>query len=593
MNVMAQPWKHPKTGVYWCRRQVPKDIRSVFGKTEVKRSLRTKNVAEARRLFPSVYDSITSQFESCRRKLLVQHELDTRKQINPDKLTRKDVSILAARYFNQELKRLHESNTYDSYSEVAKYDLMLVKLGHWGDSAIDDELAQSVVQLNDPNSYELQDLDSLQEVLGGTADALLVDAGLAVPANSPSYQYLLVELVKVVKRLQQTAAEILVGDYETSQELPQADQSLSAKPLADNAGAPKLTLDALFKEYEESLRLYNKGRDKTLNKTIKDYSVVVSRFCEVFPRKSVKQVTRQDIDHFKTLLLKLPTRPKRNIAELSIHKQIEKAEALNLPLLSPATVKKQLMALSAVFEFAKEKYLIDVNPVHGSTKRLAKAITNRKGSDKQYDNKDLQTIFSSPIYREGFRGQLSKYGEAVYWLPLLAYYTGCRVEELAQLYVEDVRLTDGIYHLSIEANDTDKSVKNAGSNRQVPLHDDLITLGFIDYVNSLSGSQRLFPSLKLGSDGRYATRVGKWITHYFRTTLNVGLDVRVFHAFRHTFKTKARLSGIPKDVADVINGHSSGDVSGTYGEYPLQLLKSEIDKLPSVPVELNQIAWSP
>lgn len=124
------------------------------------------------------------------------------------------------------------------------------------------------------------------------------------------------------------------------------------------------------------------------------------------------------------------------------------------------------MALSAVFEFAKEKYLIDVNPVHGSTKRLAKAIANRKGSDKQYDNKDLQTIFSSPIYREGFRGQLSKYGEAVYWLPLLAYYTGCRVEELAQLYVEDVRLTDGIYHLSIEANDTDKSVKNAGSNGQ-------------------------------------------------------------------------------------------------------------------------------
>ncbi|MBD3822559.1 MAG: hypothetical protein IE914_09930, partial [Thiotrichales bacterium] len=82
------------------------------------------------------------------------------------------------------------------------HDLMLVKLGHWGDSAIDDELAQSVVQLNDSNSYELQDLDSLQEVLGGTADALLVDAGLAVPTNSPSYQYLLVELVKVVKRLQ-------------------------------------------------------------------------------------------------------------------------------------------------------------------------------------------------------------------------------------------------------------------------------------------------------------------------------------------------------------------------------------------------------
>ena len=34
MNLMAQPWKHPKTNVYYCRRSVPKDIRHAFGKTE-------------------------------------------------------------------------------------------------------------------------------------------------------------------------------------------------------------------------------------------------------------------------------------------------------------------------------------------------------------------------------------------------------------------------------------------------------------------------------------------------------------------------------------------------------------------------------
>jgi hypothetical protein len=45
---MARPWKHPNTGVYWLRKRIPDDLRALVGKREEKRSLRTKDPAEAK-----------------------------------------------------------------------------------------------------------------------------------------------------------------------------------------------------------------------------------------------------------------------------------------------------------------------------------------------------------------------------------------------------------------------------------------------------------------------------------------------------------------------------------------------------------------
>lgn len=36
---MSGPWKHPKTGIYWFRKRVPKELRALLGKTEEKQSL--------------------------------------------------------------------------------------------------------------------------------------------------------------------------------------------------------------------------------------------------------------------------------------------------------------------------------------------------------------------------------------------------------------------------------------------------------------------------------------------------------------------------------------------------------------------------
>ena len=39
--------------------------------------------------------------------------------------------------------------------------------------------------------------------------------------------------------------------------------------------------------------------------------------------------------------------------------------------------------------------------------------------------------------------------EAAYWLPLLALYTGARLEELGQLRKKDIKESNGIWYINI------------------------------------------------------------------------------------------------------------------------------------------------
>src|SRR5690349_21443640 len=45
---MPQPFKHPKTGVYWFRKVIPPKLREAIGKTEWRETLGTKNPIEAK-----------------------------------------------------------------------------------------------------------------------------------------------------------------------------------------------------------------------------------------------------------------------------------------------------------------------------------------------------------------------------------------------------------------------------------------------------------------------------------------------------------------------------------------------------------------
>lgn len=73
---MSRPWKHPNSGVFWLRKGVPEDLRKIVGKREEKRSLQTRDPAEAKRRHAEALAEIEARWANLRAgpKVLTERE---------------------------------------------------------------------------------------------------------------------------------------------------------------------------------------------------------------------------------------------------------------------------------------------------------------------------------------------------------------------------------------------------------------------------------------------------------------------------------------------------------------------------------------
>lgn len=76
-----------------------------------------------------------------------------------------------------------------------------------------------------------------------------------------------------------------------------------------------------------------------------------------------------------------------------------------------------------------------------------------------------------------------------------------RLEQIAQLHLEDVREESSVWFFDIRPGEGRRVKSNAGV-RQVPIHSELIRLGLLKRQRDLlrKGGQRLFPELKASSN---------------------------------------------------------------------------------------------
>ncbi len=238
-----------------------------------------------------------------------------------------------------------------------------------------------------------------------------------------------------------------------------------------------------------------------------------------------------------------------------------------------ANIKVKLSRLRTIFSYAASNAIIQTNPAEGVTV----LVKGDEGTPRiPFSAASLKLLFGGPVHAAGVRPSGGK-GEAAYWLPLLAIYTGARLEELGQLRVID--LIDESYptegdafamekfiHIQSDADDNLK-VKNAGSVRKVPVHGELARSGFLRFVEhqKATGQERLFPDLKPNKYGRLTAKWGEWFSGY-RKECGVSHKGLVFHSFRHTFKHWARHVGIIEGVQRQIMGHSDKDVADGYGD---------------------------
>jgi integrase len=225
---------------------------------------------------------------------------------------------------------------------------------------------------------------------------------------------------------------------------------------------------------------------------------------------------------------------------------------------------------------ARDLGVMPRNPWEGLD--IAFKTTNKR---RPWTVSELETLFSQPLHTTYLLPTDKKAGaDAAYWLPLLGLYTGARVGELAQLRLKDVETVGQISVLSITDEGEGQSVKSDAGIRKVPLHSELIRMGFLDYVAMMKGQNQslLWPALatREGKPGGYFSQ---WFGEY-RRSLGFGMYPD-FHCLRHTVRSQMAEAEVSEQVMDAVVGHEIKGSTGAkvYTHRSLMALKRAIEVL--------------
>ncbi|HIF5641179.1 TPA: site-specific integrase [Vibrio parahaemolyticus] len=321
------------------------------------------------------------------------------------------------------------------------------------------------------------------------------------------------------------------------------------KSTQEHTNSPLQCL-AKYKEYKSSY-----VSEKSINGAVAKCQLVLN----LIDKRQLSSIRRSDAEKARQLLIQLPANIKKHsqFKGLTPIQAIELNKKLGLPAISSSSVKDYIQKCSSFFAWAEQMEYTDLNPFKGFRFKNETKVSAAKNA---YNKQQLNQIFSNRLFtKRTFKHSYQ------FWLPIIARLTGARINEICQLYKDDIQNIEGTWCISINLDTPDKRLKTPNSARFIPLHPKIIELGFITYVDSIC-SGRIFPELRLERDG-YATAASKWYGR-FKTSLGFkkGHD---FHSFRHTFANQLKNALVPAIVASELLGHSQRSIS--YDRYGKEL----------------------
>ena len=276
-----------------------------------------------------------------------------------------------------------------------------------------------------------------------------------------------------------------------------------------------------------------------------------------------------------------------------------------------ATVNRNFTPIKQVFDYAQHRGYITTNPCE-KVKPYPEASSEKGDENKTapFEDADIPKLFAQE--------HVAILRVEQFWLMAIAYFTGMRCEEIAQLHGDDVYDVDGGLCFDInrrEIGDYTKKTKNAYSLRVIPLSDALFKIGLKDYLRARGADAKdeaLFPDMysKIAQAAKREAKanLSGWFTKKLATGyLNKCGVVREhptkgdkdFHSFRATFNT---LQDFKMDsvLRQMYVGHERPDISGTNRGYltydkqkMVKLYREEISKAEFHALDLTMLsaAW--
>ncbi len=325
----------------------------------------------------------------------------------------------------------------------------------------------------------------------------------------------------------------------------------------------------------ELTELYNNdiSRDNTSDEQKEKVLLRMKVVAEVMGDMSISKITDKDIENFIREIKNLPA----HYGKMKLSKKLTNKQAIemgkkdnNIQKISVGTVDKYVSSLKTILQYATMKEYIPKNPFDKIS--LPKADKRKVNESKRlpFTLKQLQAIFEMRVFKSSRNYK--------FWIPMLALYTGARLNELCQLLVNDIKFDGDIAFFSIN-DDGDKKLKTSAAVRIVPIHSELVKMGFMDYVKEMreKKSVRLFPELKKEKkSGRYSNGFSKTFRNLLQTVNQQFSNENdkfvkgkhCFHSFRHNFRDCLRENECNQEAVRAIQGWGGDptDLSNYYGK---------------------------
>lgn len=305
---MARPYKHPKTGVYWFRKAVPKDLRAVVGKREELRTLRTKDPAVARKAHAKVAAEVENHWQALRSTAV--------------SLTNKQVIALAG-VFYREL-------TADLSDEPGTPTIWQ----HW-------------LRIE----RETRAAGKLEQWLGSSVDHLIVRHGLSIDVDSRA------RLLAAISDASEQAGEQLKrnaeGDYRPDPKAERFPQWMPAPSSAPSAGVTKVAGTATLSGLLDGWWVEAKATGLKPS-TYESYSTAIAGFGKYLGHNDATRVTPEDVIGFKD------------------HRLASVNPRNGKPISPRTVKGSDLSGLKAVFGWAVGNRKVLTNPTLGVTVKVGK-----------------------------------------------------------------------------------------------------------------------------------------------------------------------------------------------------------------------------
>ncbi|MCJ2059609.1 site-specific integrase [Methylobacterium sp. J-048] len=522
--------------------KVPEALRKagLIDKYEFKKSLRTSDYAEARRLLLTELLAIEAQIAAAKRKL---------DSAPVRALTRSEAEHIALAWFHER--------------EDVRIERKRSAAPAWSrqDELMDLEIEEATFA--DPG-----DTNGQASTLS-TAKRLLERHGIEVDFNAPEFRH----LIHLVRRgaLEQARRELRAARSDFSYH---AGDTFFVGAPADaphpSRAVKRITLSELIAQHRAEPAWQGMSPKSKLKGAAQ-----ARLFEEAFGAdRDVSQIKRADAAELVSLLIRLPASATKRFRGMTAPQAADAAAVAGAAPMTRLTASSYLTAFSSLMEFAISRGMRTDNPTTG----LSVGTDGVAAKDRRnpFSVQQLTKIFTAPLYTGCLNDEAgyARAGAQVirrgrFWVPLIALFTGMRMNEICQLLVRDVAQLDGTDVIIVAADDAGvKRLKTAAGERFVPIHPELKRCGLLQYRDAVAGrgeEQRLFPELTTAeASGYLSDNFSKWFARFLQSC-GAAKPRTAFHSFRHNYRDALREADISAERVRALGGWASGRTEDDYG----------------------------